>query len=99
MHKENKLAENVQCLSLVDTWPIFQPVLSRPNLKHRPSGPQHNAKKCNSGAPPRVRADLYLDKQIDEQSTLWYYQAEKITSSTDSGSTAAVKSLEGEEEE
>ncbi len=99
MHKENKLAENVQCLSLVDMWPIFHPLLSLPNLKHRRHGPPHSAEKCNSAAPPKAHADLYLDKQIDKQSTLFHYRAEKLTTSINSGSTTAAESREGEEEE
>lgn len=94
MHKENKLAENVQCLSLVDMWPIFRPLLSLPNLKHRRLGPLHNAKKCSSAASPRAHTGSYLDKQINTQSTLLHYRAEKLTTGTNSGNTAAAESRE-----
>lgn len=48
----------------------------------------------------RRSANLYLDKQIDKQSTLFHYQAEKLTTSSGSESRAAVeKSRDGEEEE
>lgn len=45
------------------------------------------------------RAGLYLDKQIDKQSTLFHYRAEKLTTSTNSGSKTAASREEEEEYE
>lgn len=97
--KKNKLSENVAGLSLVDMWPIFHHLLSLCNLKHRRRSLPHNAQKCNSAAPRRAGVDLYLDKQIDKQSTLFHYQAEKLTTNANSGSTASVETSKGEEEQ
>lgn len=97
--KKNKLSENVAGLSLVDMWPIFHHLLSLCNLKHRRRSLPHNAQKCNSAAPRRAGVDLYLDKQIDKQSTLFHYRAEKLTTNANSGSTASVETSKGEEEQ
>ena len=42
---------------------------------------------------------MYLDKQIDKQSTLFHYQAEKLTTSSGSGNRTAVEESRDREEE
>jgi len=63
-------------------------------LKNHHHSLPHNAKKCNSAA-ARAGVDLYLDKQIDKESTLFHYCAKKLTTSTNSRSAAAEEKHKG----
>lgn len=84
-HITNKLAENVACLSLVDMWPIFHPFVT-PSAKASTLRAAPQCRKSTGTAPLRTHTDLYLDKQIDKQSTVFHYQPEKLTSSLNSRS-------------
>ena len=90
-----------KCTMFVISWHVAYFPTSLVTLLFEASTPRgpppllRSAKKCSSTAPPRARANLYLDKQIDKQSTLFHYQAEKLTTSSGSESTAVVEESRG----
>lgn len=86
-----------KCTMFVISWHVayFSSLLPCPYLKHQRHRPQQWTEKCSSAAPLRACTGLYLDKQIDKQSTLFHYRAEKVNHQLEQRSTAAAESWGG----